>query len=310
MSESSAPNPVQTIDMSHKPAVDPIKSQPDPISPVQKVPEPKQDDKFAAKFAALTRKEREVREREGKSKVEVDAAKAQVEQYRNKYGQYESLDETLKTDKRAGLKFLMDKGLSVEELSDMLLEELNPDPEKKLAKTTSDIEKRLMDRIAALEGKLTAKDQADIDAQKDTEKANFEKTVTQVKSDIKQFVDNESGDYELIKLNEAYETVFDVMQEHYDDQVRKGVSPDGIKILSYEDAAKWTEAYLDEQATKQYEAKRAKQVLKPEPVKTKATTPTLSNTLSTEVSSQVEPKARTREESLRQAARLLRFSEE
>ena len=116
MSESNAPNQVLTVDMSQKPASDPIKNQSDPITQVEKAPEPKQDDKFAAKFAALTRKEREVREREGKSKVAVEAAEAKAEQYRNKYGQYESLDETLKTDKRAGLKFLMDNGLSVEEL--------------------------------------------------------------------------------------------------------------------------------------------------------------------------------------------------
>lgn len=306
MSESNVPPAVQVIDMSQKPAA----TAAPPVPEVQKAPEPKQDDRFAAKFAALTRKERELREREGKSKSVVEAAEAKAEQYRNKYGQYESLDETLKTDKRAGLKFLMDKGLSVEELSDMLLEELNPDPERKLQKTTSEIEKRLMDRIAALEGKLTAKEQADLDAQKDVEKANFEKTVTQVKSDIKEFVDNASDDYELIKLNGAYETVFEVMQEHYDDQVAKNVSPDRIKILSYADAAKWTESYLDEQATKQYEAKRAKQALKTEPVKAKPTSPTLSNTLSTEVPSSAEPKAKTREESLRKAARLLRFSEE
>ncbi len=308
MSDSVAPA-VPIINVSGSKADAPQAVQAPPV-PEVKVPETKPDDKFASKFAALTRKERELRDREGKSKTEVEAAKKQVEEYRNKYGQYESLEESIKNDKRQALKWITDKGVTPEELSDMLLEELDPNPERKLAKTTSDIEKRLMERIAALEGKLTDKEKADLQAQKDAEQANFDKTVNQVKSELKEFIDA-SDDYELIKLSGEYETVFDVMQEHYNDQISKGVTPDKIKLLSYEEAAKWTESYLDQDANRKYEAKRAKQAAKtPEPVSKKTTSPTLSNTLSTEVPTSAENKPKSRDESLARAARLLRYVEE
>jgi hypothetical protein len=319
MSESSAPAPVQVVNVSPQ---DPATqaAPPQPQAPEPKTPETKPDDKFAAKFAALTRKEREVRERETKWKSEADAIKAEAAkakeeaaQFRDKYGRFASLEESIKTDKRAAIKWALEQGASVEELSDALLEEMNPSPDKVLQKTTSEIEKRMMEKIAALEAKLTAKEQAELEAQKKAETDNFEKTVTQVKNELKQVIDS-SDEYELIKLNESYDTVLEVMQEHYERQISDGVSPDKVKILSYEEAANFTETFLDQQATKQYEAKRAKLAAKAptgnEPAKPKTTSPTLSNTLSTEVQTGVEPKAKTREESLKRAARLLRYIEE
>ena len=318
MSDSSAASaPAIQVDLSTaKVPSTPQAPQTAPAAPEAKAPEAKPTDKFAAKFAALTRKERDVRERETKwksesesIKAESEKVKAEAEQYRNKYGQFESLAERVKADKSAGVKWLLSQGLSVEDLSDALLEEMNPNAERKLERTTSDIEKRLMARLEELEGKLTAKEKAELESQKQAEQDTFEKTVTQVKTELREFIDA-GDDYELIKLSGEYETVFDVMQEHYNDQVTKGVSRDKIKILSYEEAAKWTEAYLEEDARTKYEAKRAKLVTKTEPAKSKPTSPTLSNTLSTEVQNSEEPKARTREESLKRAARLLRYNEE
>lgn len=278
---------------------------------VPKAPEvPKPDDKFAAKFAALTRKERELREREGKSKVEIEAVKKQSEEYKTKYGKYENLEGKLKSDKREGIKFLMEQGYTPDEIADLVLEEMNPDAEKKMARQTSEVEKRLMDRLSELENKLTQKEKDEVEALKKAEHDNFNKTVTQVKTELKEFIDA-TDDFELIKLSGEYETVFDVMQEHYNDQLAKGVSPDKIKLLSYEEAAKFTETYLEEDARTKYEAKRAKkQAPTNEPGSEKKTSPTLSNTLSTEVQSSAEDKPRTREESLVRAARLLRYQEE
>lgn len=270
----------------------------------------KPDDKFASKFAALTRKERDLREREGKSRAEVDAIKKQSEEYKTKYSPYETLENELKTDKRSALKFLYEKaGLTPEELSDLLLDELNPSAESKLAKTTSDVEKRLMAEIDSLKRSMSQKELDIIESQKKAEQDNFEKTVTQVKIDVKEFIDA-SDEFELIKLNGEYETVFEVMQEHYNDQVSKGVSPNSIKLLTFEEAAKFTESYLEEHANKMYEAKQAKKQAAPKEPGQLKTSPTLSNTLSTEVQSSGEIKPKSREESLARAARLLRYNEE
>lgn len=310
---ASAPAPasnVTTVDLSQKAPVAPQENQEQNVQPKP------QDDKFAPKFAALSRKEKELRERESKWKSEAETikseaqkAKEEAQQFRDKYGRFASLEETLKTDKRAGVRWLLDQGLSTEELSDILLEEMNPDPEKRLQRTTSEIEKRLQQQIKALEEKLTAKEQAELEKQKQAEKDNFDKTVKQVKSEVKDFVDSSDG-YELIKLSGEYETVFEVMQAHYDEQVASGVAPEDIKLLSYEEAANYTESYLEEDARKKYEAKRAKQAPQTKPETTKKTSPTLSNTLSTEVSTQVEAKPKTREESLARAAKMLKFIEE
>lgn len=309
MSESSAPAPVTVTDLSQAKVPSTLQVPQTPPSAPEVKPEAKMDEKLSSKFAALSRKSKELSERETKWKsdqevVRADAAKAKAEadQYRDKYGRFATLEEKMKTDKRAGLKWLMeDQGATAEELSDYLLEELNPDPSRRQERAVSDIEKRLMDKITALEGKQTAKEQAELDKQKLSETERFEQTVTQVKTEIKQMIDG-SDEYELIRLNEAYDTVLEVLEHQYNKTGR---------IMTYEEAAGLTESYLDEQATKQYEAKRAKQAAKPtEPAKLKTTSPTLSNTLSTEVHSAVETKPRTREESLRAAARLLKYNEE
>lgn len=273
---------------------------------------PKQDDRFAAKFAALDRKSREIKEREKaletKSKAEVEAARKEADEYKSKYGKYATYEEKMKTDKREALKFVYETGLTPEELSDLLLEDLNPSEEAKRRREMSDTEKRLMDQIEALKSMMTEKEKAELDKQKQAEQEHFEKTVTQVKTELKEFIDS-SEDFDLIKLSGEYETVFDVMQEHYNDQLAKGISPDNIKLLSYEEAAKWTESYLEEDARKKYEAKAAKKQAPPKPETQQKTSPTLSNTLSTEVQA-AELKPKTREESLAKAARQIRFIEE
>ena len=312
MSDSSAaPAPVQVVDLS--PKAPQVQEAPKAPEAEQK---PKQEDRMAAKFAALSRKSKELSERENKwksesetIKAEAEKAKQEAQQYRDKYGRFASLEESIKKDKSEGIKFLLSQGLSIEDLSDALLAEMNPSEEVKLKRSTSEIEKRLMEKIEALEGKLTAKEQAELEAKKKAEQDHFEKTVTQVKSELKEFIDS-SDKYELIKLSGEHDTVFEVMQEHYNDQVSRGVPADEIKLLSYEEAADFTEAYLEDDANKKYEAKRAKQALQTKPSEKKSIAPTLSNTLSTEVPSQVENKPKTREESLARAARLLKFVEE
>lgn len=272
-------------------------------------PEAKNDDKFASKFAALSKKERELREREGKSKAEIEAAKKQAEEYKTKYGKYEGFEEKIKADKREGVRFLLEQGYTTEEIADIVLEEMNPDPEKRRQKEQSELEKRLFGEIENLKKQLTQREQDEIEAAKKAEQDNFEKTVTQVKTELKDYID-QSEEFELIKLNGEYETVFDVMQEHYNDQLARGIAPEQIKLLSYEEAAKWTETYLEEQARKAYEVKFAKKQATTKTPEQQKTSPTLSNTLSTEVQSSGEPKPKTREESLARAARFLRYNEE
>lgn len=263
-------------------------------------------DKMASKFAALTRKEKEIREREkswAQQKAEQESA---IEAARNKFKPYEELEEKIKVDKKSGLKFLFEKGYTAEEISDMLLDELNPSDEVKLKRTTSELERNFEAKLKALEDKLAAKEAEELEKSKKYEEENYNKTITTIKTELKDFVDK-SDDYDLIKLNDAYDTVFEVMQEHYAAQVKSGTQPQNVKLLTYEEAAKWTEAYLEEDVNKKYEAKKAKQA--PRKSEERKTTSTLSNTMSAEVPNSGERKLSV-EESKARAASMLRFIED
>lgn len=259
-------------------------------------------DKFASKFAALTRKEKEVKAKE----TEYQAKLAEIEESRKKFAPYETLDKEISTDKRKALDFLLSKGLSVDDIGQLLMDEANPDPETKLKRSVSDTESRLMKEIQALKQSLEDKEANKIKDEEESAKKQHEKVVQGVMSDLTDFV-NKTEEYELIRTYNSVEMVYSVMNEHYMEQVNKGIPDQLIKILSYKDACDAVEAHLDERVTKTYEAKRAKQAPKKEQVEQK-TTQTLSNTLSSEVPTSGERQL-SHEEKIKEAAKHLRWIE-
>ena len=265
-------------------------------------------DSFASKFAALTRKEKEFKQTMSAKEAEYANKLKEIEEKQKKYGQYETLDSELSSDKRKALSFLTSKGISLEELSNLLVDELNPDPETKFKRAQSESENKLLQKIEELEKKLTADSERKRIEAEDEAKKQHEKVVQKVLADVTNLV-NSSDDYTLIKNNNAVETVYELMNAHYMEQVNKGVPEPMIKILSYKEACDAVEAHLDEQVTKIYEAKRAKLAPKEEAKETKPSSQTLTNTLSAEVPKSGEQKFMSNEDSIREAAKLLRYIE-
>lgn len=280
----------------------PQAEQVQPQKPIETV------DKFASKFAALTRKEREFNERQKAKESEYTSKLKEIEEKQKKFGEYENLDKELSSDKRKALEFLTKKGITLDDLSNLLVDELNPDPETKIKRYQSESENRLLKKIEELEQKLTADEQRKKTESEEQAKAQHEKVVQKVVGDLTEFV-NSNDDYTLIKNYNSVEMVYELMSTHYQEQVNKGVPDQMIKLLTYKEACDAVEAHLDEEVSKTYEAKRAKQAPKKEEVKDTKTTQTLSNTMSSEVPKSGEVKYKSNEESIKEAAKLLRFLE-
>jgi hypothetical protein len=264
-------------------------------------------DKFASKFAALTRKEKEFNERSKSKESEYASKLKEIEEKATKLAPYEQLDKEISTNKRKALDFLLSKGLSIDDIGEMLMQEANPDPETRFKKAQSETEAKLMAKIEAMEKSLLDRESNKIKEDEEAAKKQHEKVVQSVMSDLTEFV-NKDENYELIRTYNSVDMVYQVMNEHYMEQVNKGTPDQLIKILSYKDACDAVESHLDEQVKKVYEAKRAKQAPKKDEAKEPKTTQTLSNTLSSEVPVSGE-RQMSKEEKMKEAAKLLRWVE-
>ena len=251
-----------------------------------------EQDKFGPKFAALSRKEKEIRQREQQyqeSMKKYEAEKSELQKWREEKEKGESaIQRELRENP---LKFMEKHGISFEELTKMQLNEQNPTPEMLIKRTREELESGYKQELAELRKAMKDKEE-----QEETKK--YEQTVSGFKSQINDFVEANADTYELIKINNAQDLIFDVISEYYEQNGR---------ILSIEDAAKFTEEELEVEARKVLEAKRFKQPARKEEPSQEKTTPTLSNALSSEAPHQGEQKL-SREESLARAAKMLRWN--
>lgn len=269
---------------------------PDAQTPVEapaKPEVPQADDKFASKFAALSRKEKEIRHREAQFTAEMERIKAEKSEIEKWKAEKSNADSEFKNKISSNpLKVLEELGITFEDLTKMQLNEQNPTPEMLIARTRQELESGYKKELEELRNSL----------KQEKEKAaseQHEQVVSGFKKQINQFVDANEEAYELIKMNDAQELVFDVIQEYYESSG---------KVLSIEEAAKYTEQHLEEEAKRVMEAKKFKQTSpKQEPSEAKIA-PTLSNTHAAEVP-QSTAKPLSREESLKNAAKMIRWTE-
>jgi alanyl-tRNA synthetase len=174
----------------------------------------------------------------------------------------------------------------------MQLNEQNPTPEMLIARTRQELETGYKKELEELRNAMKQKEE-------ETEKKQYDETVSGFKSQINDFLSSNAETYELINMNDAQGLVFDVIQEYYESSGR---------ILSIEEAAKHTEEHLEAEAKKIMEAKKFKQTSKPASEQEQKATQTLSNTQSAEVPTSGQKKL-SREESLAQAAKMIRWNE-
>lgn len=252
---------------------------------------PKIDDRLSGKFAALSRKEKALKQQEVQLKSQASQFEATQRELADIKRQFESYKLSLKNEPFKVLQ--EDAGLDYEALTNIQMNEQNPTPEMQIKRLRQEMESGFKAEIAELKKALADKDDKQ---QKDTE----ERFVTNYKSQINDVVAQNGEKYELININEAQSLVFEVAEEFYKTEGR---------VLSIEEAADYVERHLEDEAKRQLQAKKLGFIKTAKPqsdVSDKSPSVTLSNNLQAELP-KPQTKSLSREESLAEAAKLLRW---
>mgnify|MGYP003139896720 FL=1 len=241
-----------------------------------------QDSEFDRKFAALSRKEKALRERE----LELE----------RKYG---SKEKELPLERRIRsnpLKALEELGLDYDKLTELALNDgrLTPDMQIKLMR--EELENDYKEKFNSLEERLNAKEKMEEEAKYDAVKQGFV-------GEIESFINENKNDFEYVAHNEATDVVYDVIEEHYNETGR---------ILDIKEAVEDVESYLEEEAEKLLNLGKVKNRLNS--IRDEYEQPqrqsqvTLSNAHSAQANERVGRKL-SDEESKREMARMLQWDE-
>lgn len=270
--------------------------------PEQKVEEKKEDFDYASRFAALSRREKQLVEKERRLK-ELEA------QYKNQESVTKSWEEKKQLFKQNPDAIFEEIGMTFDELINKKLGLEQPAEEEN---TPDAIYKKLKaDLQAELEAKEKAKEEAEQKRRQELEEQENAQVIESFKSEMVDAIKKNADKYELINYQGNYDLVFDVIQQYFDEH---------DEILPIEQAADHVESYLEslvEGATKlkKIQSKLAPKAEAPQPALSAAKTEpaqdqmpkTLSNALASQ-SSSVSSESLNLEESKRRAAALLRWT--
>lgn len=204
-------------------------------------PEPQEKDDFTEKFMRLTRKERALQQ----AQQELKAKQAEIEKMKAEYDAFLDRKAKLRENPFDALDLL---GVTYDDLTTALLEHGKP------VDKLTEIEKKL----AELEQRESKAKEAERLAKERELEETRQKTVSGFKDNLAKFID--SSEYELIKANEAADTVFEVIQAHYEETERLGKP----KLLSYDEACKLVEDHLESQLPKLLGLNKVKAKLQPQ----------------------------------------------
>ena len=258
---------------------------------------PKVQDFLAPKFAALSRKEKEVRAEAAKIKAErEEIAKMRAELEGKSKTSADSEAKMLSEFKKNPLKFMQSQGLSFEQLMEMQLNDQNPTPQMMIEQLKSEMDSKYQKELSELRESLK---------EKETREANerYEAAKNGYLQELTGFVNSNPDTYELILANGATELMYETAEAYFQ---QTG------KVPSHKEIAQAVEEHLEERAKqilklKKFQTPAPKIEAKPSGQPTK-TAPTLSNTLAAEVP-QNGTKFMSDEESKKAAAKLLRWEE-
>ena len=195
--------------------------------------EPEKSDDFSRKFAALSRREKEIRAKE----AEYDKRIAELEERLGSFGKKPEPEPELPIEyrlKKDPLRALEDMGLSYDKLTELALNDGKLTPEMQMRLMREELEGDYRKKFEELENRLLEKEKSDEQRRYDDIQRGFQ-------NEIEDFVESNADRYELIKANEANDIIYDVIEEHYNDTGR---------ILDIEEAAEAVENYLEEEAEK------------------------------------------------------------
>lgn len=272
-----------------QPVVEQVESSKQPEAPVEEVKsvettKEEDDPKFAARFAALSRKERELLQKE-----------QSIKQSQREYQAYQKAVQDAKNNPVA---YLQAAGLTLEEAIQKIINEgKEPTPEEVLKKDVDSIK-------AEVEAYKKAAQEHQARQQEQRRQAEEQSIL----GNIKNFVESNPEKYELIMAYNAIPDVWEVIKRTY-------LETGGKVHLTEEQAAEAVENDLLEQARE--EAKRvanlkklqteSNQVKVSNPKEVSKVSQTLTNQTATTPAS--PPKRLSREDSIKEAAKLLKWKE-
>ena len=251
-----------------------------------------QEEKFAAKFAALSRKEKAIRQREVQLNQQMQELQQRLQQIEEQNKQVESYKQIPDRLKKEPLKVLNESGLTFEQLAEMVMNDGKPTQDMVL----NEYEKKFMSKVQELEKKL-----ADKEAKEQEDKYN--QAIAQFQGQLTDFV-AKTEDYELIRANDSVDLVYQVIEEHFNETG---------EILSNKEACDAVEEYLLEEAKKLVDREKVKKLLQPQtPSKSAAipgkSSPTLSNAAAAQATKSAA-RLLSDEESKAEAAKLIRWDD-
>lgn len=279
----------------------------------------KEQDRFAPKFAALSRKEKTLRDTEKTLKQKEAEVQAREKALIEREAQVKARNQ-LKKEKP--LQYLEEEGLTYDEITQAVLNNGEIPAEKK----QEHIIAALQSEVSKLNSKLEEREKKELDAKEEQERQSAEQKYSEriegFKTEIKTFVDGSGEEtYELLKsglFNQAtnpVEAIYDVILEHY--ETTKAKSSEGVgEVLDVKQAADLLEQWLEKESEKIAKTKKFKSKLPP-PAEPKVepkleevqsqSTKTLENAHSSTVPNRQETKL-TDEERIAKAANLIRYS--
>lgn len=192
------------------------------------------EDKFSSKFAALSRREKQLRELQRQIKSERDEFDRLRQEREQEFSKYKELPNRIKQNP---LEFLQEYGVSYEDITNLALNDGKP--------TTAMELKRMREEIL---NELNAEKEERAKLEKRLEEEKYQSVINNYMNEIEDYI-NKNEQYELIRANsnEGISTVYDVIKEHYErtlEETGKG------EVMSTEDAANLVEEYLEQEAQK------------------------------------------------------------
>ena len=188
------------------------------------IPEAQEEDKYSEKFLRLMNQARA----QQKLQAELKAERQKIEEMRKEYDEFQRRKSMVAEDPLEALKLL---GTDFDTLTQHLLQQGQQPNEIDLLR--KDVEEMKAEKKRLLE-------QQELEKQEQLKKQE-EQVYNSFREDVAKYI--ESSEYELVKANDGLETVIELIQQDYLQQL-ESKKPDPT-IMSYDEACKKVEEFLE-----------------------------------------------------------------
>ena len=188
------------------------------------IPEAQEEDKYSEKFLRLMNQARA----QQKLQAELKAERQKIEEMRKEYDEFQRRKSMVAEDPLEALRLL---GTDFDKVTEYLLKQGQQPNEIDLLR--KDVEEMKAEKQRLLE-------QQELEKQEQLKKQE-EQVYNSFREDVAKYI--ESSEYELVKANDGLETVIELIQQDYLQQL-ESKKPDP-KIMSYDEACKKVEEFLE-----------------------------------------------------------------